>query len=267
MLDVIIPCRNAPDTLWLTLTHFWAHAYSRRWVRNVLLIDNGSTDPRVRPILQYAKTRYAQTHHVIYNDRNVGLWCSINRALAAARSDRVFVLTSDVLLAENTFGPLLDVFAVHPTVAMVGPEVFTGLGNVPSLVTETQARITLDTSTYNGAAWLLRWDCLRERVGWYDPRFYVCAGDTDYTERIRRAGLHTAVARGVPCVHLDKATRRADGNAVADTEVEIKDMLEFHAKWKDVPDVTAKHPLPDKARYVQYKEQRGWGASDAWKGL
>jgi GT2 family glycosyltransferase len=265
MIDIVIPVRNAPEALMLTLQFFWANAYEPdHTIASVTLVDNCSTDRRTLDVLYYAQARFPKTHQVILNERNVGVWCSVNRGLAAGRSEFAFVLTSDVLLCQDALRHLRDAMLVDRTLGNLGPEVLTGLGRCPELVTprlDGQAP-AVDASTYNGAAWMLRRSVL-DAVGWYDPRFYVAAGDTDFMERMRLAGIGYGVLRGVPCVHLDKQARRADGTARQDTETELKDMAEFARKWREHPDVLRRHTPGSAEAVIAWKEQDlgGWEAA------
>lgn len=264
MIDVIIPTRNAPESLWLCLTHFWAYACRDKLVSSVVLLDNCSTDPRVPEILAIAQKM--PRHQVIRHDRNVGVWCSVNRGLALSRSGLVLVLTSDVLLGVAVL-PLLVEVQQRTRLAFLGPETVIGLGQVPALATQAATPVSLEPG-YNGSCWLMDWPRLREAVGWFDPRFYVCFGDTDYVERLRVAAardplLEPAVVKGIRTCHLDKQSRRADGDARQDTEVELRDGTRFREKWRDNPQVLARHPGGSRENYLAFKERDlgGWEAA------
>jgi len=260
-VDVLIPTRNAPESLWLCLTHFWAFACRDKLVSSVVLLDNCSTDPRVSEILAIAQQ--TPRHQVIRHDRNVGVWCSVNRGLALSRSGLVLVLTSDVLLGVAVL-PLLVEVQKRTRLAFLGPETVIGLGQVPALATQAETPVLLEPG-YNGSCWLMDWPRLREAVGWFDPRFYVCFGDTDYVERLRAAAagdplLEPAMVKGIRTCHLDKQSRRADGDAGQDTEVELRDGARFREKWRDNPAVLARHPELPREAYMAFKDRDlgGW---------
>ena len=258
MIDVIIPVRNAPEALALTLTYFWANAYDPKYVASVTIIDNCSTDINVRPLLEQAHRRFPKTHQVIYNEHNVGVWCSVNRGLAFGQSEFAFILTSDVLLEQDALKCLHGMMLADPSLGNLGPDVLTGLGEIPKLTGDNRD-VRVDRTTYNGAAWMLRRDILKT-IGWYDPHFYVAFGDTDYMERMRLYGIGYGILRGSYCVHLDKQARRAEGSARQDSERELKDAKVFAQKWAGRPEVVHRHTPGMLDQMVAWKEHDlgGW---------
>ena len=258
MFDVIVPNRNAPQALMLTLMALWGIAWSDK-IASVVIVDNQSTDPDVAPIYKLAGAR---PHHIVlHNEANVGVWNSVNRGLTLARSPFALVLTSDVLLGPGVPETLLDILRGRPELGILGPEVHTGIGTVAALA-QGDTRILIDETTYNGACWMLR-RALLETVGWYDPQFLIAYGDTDYMERLRLSGVRYGVARRLPCVHLDKQSRRSDGTAAQDTTRELSDAGRFLQKWRDYPEVIARHQPGDERLMNLWKEQNlgGWAAA------
>lgn len=263
MIDVVIPCRNAPQVLSLTLTHLWA--YGGDAVRSVTVLDNASTDARMPGLLDAVAQRPG--HVVIRHERDVGVWASVNRGLATTTAARVLVLTADVLIGPDTLPVLLEVQR-QTGLAIVAPD-----SRMPLTLTDHAALFARPSRyavrpDYNGAVWLLDWARLREAVGWYDPQFYVCSGDTDYIERVGRlaretgdATLYPHTVSGLVVLHLDKQSRRVDFTAAGDTDVERRDNARFHAKWNALDaDVAARHPMATTEHGVAYREQHlgGW---------
>ena len=255
-VEVVIPCRNAPEILWLTLAHLLA--FNGGALSRVTLLDNVSTVPGMDEVLAFARRSGCL---VIRHEGNVGVWTSVNRGLALTRSRWVLVLTSDVLLGPHAVQHLLQA-AVETDVPFLGPEVLTGMKMVPALALPQPTRFEVDTSKYNGACWIMDWPLLREKVGWFDPRFCVCFGDTDYIQRMQDADFPSGVLLGVPCVHLDKQTRRADATVQGDTLMEIEDAKQFREKWSGRPDVLAKHPMPNADVWNVMK-----GGDAGWKAM
>ena len=264
-IDVLIPCRNAPESLWMTLTHFWAYGDNPEWVASVTLLDNCSTDPRNDAI--YHRVQERRGHQVIRHERDVGVWTSLNRGLALSKSRFVFVLTSDVLLGPETLPTLLKVQDITKQ-SYIGPDVATGISEMPILANPLP-RLVL-SPRYNGACWLMDWKRLQQEIGWYDPQFYVCFGDVDYVERLQNLRIEKgdqtltpAVVEGLYICHLDKQSRRADMSAEQDTDMEIKDGQRFREKWRDRPDVISRHREISRQGYINFKEADlgGWKAA------
>jgi len=260
-IDVLIPCRNAPESLWMTLTHFWAYA-PENLIASVLLMDNQSTDPRMRDIFALVQSR--AKHQVIRHERDVGVWTSLNRGLAMSMSRFVFVLTSDVLIGPGMIETLLKCQDMTQS-SYIGPDVKTGIAETPTICA-IAPMLTLQ-ARYNGACWLMDWRRLQQEVGYYDSQFYVCFGDVDYVERLAEAAhgkgdgtLVPSVIAGLYICHLDKQTRRVDMSVEQDTEMELKDGARFRKKWAHRADVIARHREISRQGYIQFKEKDlgGW---------
>jgi GT2 family glycosyltransferase len=244
-----VPCRNAPEVLWLTLTHLWAADVRYP----ITLLDNCSTAPGMDDVLAEARRRGAV---VIRHEMNVGVWASVNRGLALARARWVWIVTSDVLLAPATL-ELLPKIAEEEQVSFLGPDWTHSLQALPILA-RRPTELVVQLGAYNGSCWLMDWPRLRAEIGWFDPGYYVAFGDTDYVERMRQAGMRFGVVRGLPSIHLDKQTRRHDHTADTDSEIESRDAARFHERWAAHPDVLARHPQFGVLTYTLQKEQAGW---------
>ena len=251
MIDVIIPTRNAPAVLALCLTHYWANAHDDRFVASVTLLDNCSEAPGMNAVFREVTRRGAR---VIRHERNIGVWASLNRGVALSRSEKVFVLTSDILLGPGALVEL-DRAQDESGVSFLGPKVVSDFLEFIPLLYERTKESVINRGTYNGACWLAPRD-LYQRIGMFDPRFYVCFGDTDFTQRVVDALYTYGVAEHVPCIHLDKQSRRHDHTEGEDTAVEMRDAERFHEKWADRPDVLARHPRLTSIQYAVSKA--GW---------
>ncbi len=243
MIDLLLPVKNTGRVFGLTMAHVYAHALTTGLVGSVTICDNASDDPVLVEVLAEARRRGCR---VIRHERDVGVWCSLNRGLAATTADLVLVVTADVLLGPWTLPALLQgqqATGAHYMAPYPNDE---GLATYDA--TLTQPMTLTPSGNYNGACWLLDWACLRETVGWYDPQFYVCSGDTDYIARLVRHADATGDRRFYPHVlnevrvcHLDKQTRRAD-SAERDADIESEDLRRFRAKWTGDAEMLTAHP-------------------------
>ena len=251
MIDVIIPTKNAPHILAMTMAHYWLNAHNDRLVASVTLLDNCSDAKGMDSVFDDAISRGAR---VVRHERNVGVWTSLNRGLTLSRSNKVFVLTSDILLAPQAL-QWLDAIQDDSGCDFLGPTVISDqIEYLWALYEDPCPAEAVNRSHYNGACWLMTGELI-EKVGSFDPRFYICFGDVDYTQRIADAGLSFGVTGAVRCLHMDKQSRQADFTASQDTDVEIRDWERFAEKWGDRPDVMTKHPRPDRIIYNMMKSQ------------
>ena len=252
MIDVIIPTRNAPEVLALTLAHYWANAHDEELVASVTVLDNCSSAPGMDRIFGDVIRRGGR---VIRHEQNIGVWASVNRGLALAQSEQVLILTSDVLLAPGAVATLAQI-QKESGIPYLGPRVVSDqIVHLAQLYSPRPFVWTVDASHYNGACWMMERSLLNT-VGWFDPQFYVCFGDTDYSQRLLDAGILYGVTDSVRCLHLDKQSRRHDFTEGQDTEVEMTDASRFHKKWRDRPDILAKHPQLSSVQYAMAKV--GW---------
>lgn len=250
-ISVIIPTRNAPSILALTLAHYWANAHDDRLVDSVTLLDNASTAPGMEAVLADAQRRGAQ---VIRHEKNIGVWASINRGLVLSRSEKVFVLTSDIFLAPDAL-KWLHAIQDDTGCAFLGPQVVSDQQEYTWLLYEDPLPAQqVNLSTYNGAVFLLT-RTLLDKVGMFDSQFYITYGDTDYAQRTLDAGLSFGLTESVRCIHLNQQSRQADFTVEQDTTVEINDWKRFASKWQHRPDVMIKHQRPDYIKYSMIKER------------
>lgn len=256
-VDVILPVRNTGRVFGLCMAHLYAYALPSGLVNSVTIMDNASTDPVLAAVLAEASRRGCR---VIRHERDVGVWCSVNRGLAATTTPQVLIVTADVLLGPYLLPALAQVFdqtGLHYLAPRPGGD---GLAHYDRILVPPAD--TAIAYNYNGACWLLDWAVLRDAIGWYDPQFYVCNGDTDYIARLVLHAQATQDARFAPhCLdavhvcHLDKQTRRAD-SAERDSAIDTEDLRRFRAKWAHVPELLTAHPETDLATKLGLRA--GW---------
>lgn len=131
MATLAMPVFNAFDLLPEALARVERHS-GDAW--RLILVEDGSTDPRVWPFLRdwSADPRRADRVTLLRHDRNLGFVAAANRALEAARhwpEDPVVLLNSDALVPSGWLPRLLAPLA-DPRVASVTPmsndaEIFT----------------------------------------------------------------------------------------------------------------------------------------------
>lgn len=130
-VTVIMPIYNAFDVLPEALERVVRHS-DLDW--RLILIEDGSLDPQVRPFLQewVARPEHAERVTLLLNDKNMGFVGAMNRGFEVARDwprDPVVLLNSDALVPAGWLSRLLAPLEA-PDVASVTPmsndaEIFT----------------------------------------------------------------------------------------------------------------------------------------------
>ncbi len=110
-LSVIIPAFNAASYLSETLNSLINQSH----VKEILIVDDGSTDNTFQLINQYTQ-RYSHIHS-FQNDVNRGISYSRNKAIYAARSDWVLFMDADDVAADDLCEKLIyELLRLVPTI-------------------------------------------------------------------------------------------------------------------------------------------------------
>jgi GT2 family glycosyltransferase len=232
MTDVVMLIYNAQAVAVQAIMHLLT--FTPESLR-FLFVDNASEDART---LAKFRAWLGDEHVYIRNETNVGVSAGFNQALEESKSQRVIFCNSDHLVLHGWYWPIVQALD-HHDVAWAAPE---WLPEGPYRISEiwdhieVDPKFALDFDRHGSSCAVARWPFLRERIGGFDPRFFLVFGDVDHMERMRDAGLKWALVRGALSRHLGKQSRRVLG-AAADTEMELADAERFRQKWRDRPDV------------------------------
>jgi O-antigen biosynthesis protein len=115
-VDIILPVFNAADVLRECLDHLHRHTDAPH---RVILIDDGSTDPAIRPMLGRFVALHPQARLVV-NDVNLGFVGTVNRGLGMAGGD-VVLLNSDAMVPDGWLPRLMAPIRADATIATVTP--------------------------------------------------------------------------------------------------------------------------------------------------
>jgi GT2 family glycosyltransferase/glycosyltransferase involved in cell wall biosynthesis/SAM-dependent methyltransferase len=115
-LDIIIPVYNAFDEVRRCLDSVLRNTDERHRIH---IIDDASTDPRVRPFLAAQAERHERIR-LIHNERNRGFIRTVNSALAETRDD-VIVLNSDTIVTAGWAEKIQAAAMSEPSVGLVCP--------------------------------------------------------------------------------------------------------------------------------------------------
>ena len=190
----------------------------------VFLVDNASPDKTGQMVADYA-SRFENVRAIL-NQKNLGLAAGNNAALGRCHGDYVLFLNPDTLLREDTLSQLVNFLDSNPDVGVVGPKNLYADGKPHSsfhkhwgllhvllwrILPYRFARSYYDRfSTYkfhdplfvSGACLLIR-RSLFERIGGYDPEYFLTVEDTcDLCIRARETGFRVVFLPGAEVVHL-----------------------------------------------------------------
>lgn len=171
---------------------------------STLIVDNGSSDDTIARVGQaFPRAR------IIANGRNLGYAEGNNVGLRAALRDEidfVLVVNNDTILAPNCLEGLVSELAAHPESAAAAPKIVfhsaptrlyyaggiihggwhvthRGFGEEDAAEFDSAS----ETPWLTGCAVLMRRAVL-ERIGLFEPKFFLLFEDTDWSMRARRAG-------------------------------------------------------------------------------
>ncbi len=116
-ITVIVPVHNAHDAVKDCLESVI------RWTAvpyRLLIIDDASTDPRIRPLLS-AFARDAAHVRVFFNDENRGYTATINKGCRMAGTDDVVLLNSDTRVTQGWLAKLAACASSDSEIATVTP--------------------------------------------------------------------------------------------------------------------------------------------------
>lgn len=195
----------------------------------VIVVDNASPDGSGAPLREHART-----DAYVALDRNVGFGGANNRGAAHARGEWLFFLNPDTVPSPGSFRDLVSFLRAAPrTIGSVGPTVTNADGtfqrqcvrNLPqpqAAAKHVFPRISrmiglepsrpylpyavappepVKTECLSGAALAVRRDVF-ERLGGFDPDYFLFGEDVDLCKRINDAGHECWFTPTAPIVHF-----------------------------------------------------------------
>ena len=209
----------------------------------ITVVDNASSDVSASIAAGRQRVRLVQL------EENKGWGSAVNAGLADAahrEPDYYLFMNNDVFLDPEAVKSLVNCIEEHPDFGLLSPVLldcegdvahsggrFTNLGWWARQVVQPDPRsgkIT-EMDLVIGAAMFAKAE-LVERIGGFDPEFFLYREDVDYSTRARRAGFRIGVCRRSRAVHIEGATTRkpeADGPRDFDSETVYKESFAKYA--------------------------------------
>lgn len=186
-------------------------------IASVIVVDNASSDDTCAVV-----AREFPDVILIKNERNEGFGCANNIALAQVKTPFALLVNPDAVLAENACQALLEAAQCYPEAALLAPLLFSEDGELHrsykrSVFARERKRDVftppsgdLCADFLSGAVWLLKME-LMEKVGVFDPAFFLYYEDDDVCLRVRRAGYSCVLVAAARGVHLLGRSTKAFG--------------------------------------------------------
>lgn len=185
------------------------HKYSSGFTYELIIVDNAS-EPELKEL--YSADPEVK---VVLLEENVGFGRANNAGFEVARGRYLFCLNPDTILLNNAIGTLVDFMDAHPEVSACGGNLFNTdmqptlsfRRQLPGFKWEINDFLNLkpekrkygsnrifnnsgrpfEVGYITGADLMLRRDVV-EKVGGFDPHFFMYYEETDLCSRIRKAG-------------------------------------------------------------------------------
>ncbi|MFZ6027655.1 MAG: glycosyltransferase family 2 protein [Chloroflexota bacterium] len=212
----------------------------------IIVVDNGSTDGSVDAL----QRRFGESITIRETGENLGFAGGVNQGLMDARSANavwVLLLNNDTLVAADFLNQLAQAVATAPEYAIWAPLIY--YHAAPERIWHLGARIYPGTlATYSlkkdqpdkgnlpaivpvdfvtGCGMLIRGDVF-ERIGLFDPAFFMYGEEVDFCWRARRAGFRTACATRAHIWH--KVSLSANRDRAASRYHRIRNQIRFYRK-------------------------------------
>jgi len=188
---------------------------------DILVVDNASTDGSCDVIRSHPSIGLLPLL------QNLGWGNAINAGLSDERAENVdyfIFMNNDVFLEPGAVKALVRQGEEHPEFGIFSPILldingetthsggfFTSLGWWRRVIPDTERKpeVPEELDIVIGAAMFVRAQVV-EKIGGFDPEFFLYREDVDYCKRAKGAGFRIGVANNSRAVHVEGATTRKD---------------------------------------------------------
>ena len=231
----------------------------------IVIVDNGSRDGSA----DWMRSRYADCD-LIVNAANVGFGRANNQALPLARGRHVLLLNTDAFVAPDSLERTVRYLDEHPRCGLLGVRLVgrdrslqPSCRYFPTPWNEFLARTGFDrwfpgTRLVDDMAWdhasdracdwvpgcyyLVRKEVL-DRVGLFDPRFFLYYEEVDHCRAVKAAGWDVVFYAETTVVHIGGESAKSDSELTAAgrmiSALQVESGLLYHRKHHGLAGVWA----------------------------
>lgn len=197
-----------------------------------IVVDNASKDDTIAATKEFEVRLFA-------NKDNIGYGRANNQGFAASQGRYVYLLNPDARIEGNdALAKLCRVMDSHSQWGMAGTRVHGSSGELespPSMEYPAQSHVRRDFSTLPGKiAWIIGASMiirreLYEKLGGFDPGFFLYSEETDFCLRLRELGFEIGEVPEVAVTHIGGASEDPrDPYKVSSSK--LKGLLRFRQK-------------------------------------
>lgn len=241
-LSIVIPVYGQHETTFACLQSIAKYPPSLPF--EIIVMDDASPSPAATALAQVTGIR------VIRAAENRGFIGNVNAGVTEARGEWLIILNNDTVLRPGAIDSLINTFAEHKNVGLVGAKLL----NADGTVQEAGGIVWRDGSAWNwgrgqnrddprfnfvrdadycsGAALAVRRDLFNKLGGFdthYAPAYYE---DTDFAFRVRAHGLRVLYQPAAEIFHLEGVSHGRDEKSGVKA-YQVANAAKFYERWKD----------------------------------
>jgi O-antigen biosynthesis protein len=260
-VDIVVPIHNAYEELVACLESVQQHTRGYR----LILIDDGSTDPRVSALFRQMGSQRSKNVVLLRNARNIGFVATANRGMMLGRND-VVLLNTDTLVTHAWLDKLRRCAAFDDRIGTITP--FSNNAEIlsfprfcennpppddPELINRAMELAAVpvypDLPTAVGFCMYIRRSLLRD-IGPFDCAFGRGYGEeNEFSMRARKAGYRNVLCDDAFVVHLGARSFGSDKQAMIDRN--LVQVLAKHPEYMDlVREFIEKDPIKPIRRMI-----------------
>lgn len=192
-------------------------------IDSLLVVDNGSTDDSAGVL-----RRALGANDVLALPENTGFSGGMNAGIREMRDrgmDYILVMNNDITVAPDMLRKLVDAGVADPSCSIAAPVVYfadpsdrvwhagSRFGRFllfPRRIADAEISraTTVEVDAVPASVWLLSVNAI-DRIGVFDPRYFMYYEDWDYCWRARAAGSRVLVVGGARAWHAVSASTRS----------------------------------------------------------